>query len=77
MLTTQESLTIRCGQWAMTCAVDLEQKMAFCTLFIEDGVAEWVALDLRLHDAFSVNTSVADAVAARHAADGDGHLMQG
>jgi len=49
MLTTQESPTIRCGQWAMTCVVDFK-KMAFCTLFVKDGVAERVALDLRLHD---------------------------
>lgn len=26
------------------------QKMAFCTLFVKDGVVERVALDLRLHD---------------------------
>ena len=49
MLTTQKPPTIRCGQWAMTCAVDFK-KMAFCTLFVKDGVAERVALDLRLHD---------------------------
>ena len=51
--------------------------MVSCTLFVEDGVAERVALDLRLYGAFFVNTAEADAVAARHAADGDGHLMQG
>ena len=33
----------------MTCAVDFK-KMAFCTLFVKDGVAERVALGLRLHD---------------------------
>ena len=76
MLTTPKPPTIRSGQWAMICAVDFK-KIAFCTLFVEDGVAERVALDLRLHGAFFVNTAKADAVAARHAADGDGHLMQG
>ena len=50
MLTTQKPPTIRCGQWAMTCAVDFKQKSVFSTLFVEDGVAERVALDLRLHD---------------------------
>lgn len=37
MLTTQESPTIRCGQWAMTCVVDFKQKSVFSTLFVEDG----------------------------------------